>query len=162
MAMMVTLALILSYVETLVPAIPIPGAKIGLPNIVTLLVLTTLGFADAFIVLILRTTIASLLFTSVLSLAYSLSGGILSLIVMYLVLRIWKDGISIVATSLVGAVMHSVGQVLFAMLIVESFGIVTILPMLILISILAGLITGFSAKFLLKHFRQLLAIKGTT
>jgi len=162
MAMMVTLALILSYVETLVPAIPIPGAKIGLPNIVTLLVLSTLGFADAFIVLILRTTIASLLFTSVFSLAYSLSGGILSLIAMYLVLRIFKDRISIVATSLVGAVMHSVGQVLFAMLIVESFSIIGILPILILISILAGLITGFSAKFMLKYFRQLLAIKGTT
>lgn len=161
MAMMITLALMLSYLETLVPAIPIPGAKIGLPNIVTLLLLSTLGFADAFVVLLLRTTISSLLFTSVLSLAYSLSGGILSLVAMYLVIRFLKDRVSIVATSLVGAVMHSIGQVLFAMLIVESFSIVTILPLLALISILAGLITGYAAKFMLKHFKQLLANKGT-
>ncbi len=162
MAMMVTLALILSYVETLVPAIPIPGAKIGLPNIVTLLVLSTMGFADAIVVLILRTTISSLLFTSVFSLAYSLSGGILSLIAMYLVIRFLKDRISIVATSLIGAVMHSVGQVLFAMLVVESLSIATILPMLILISIITGLIVGYCARFLLKYFKLLLEIKGKT
>ena len=161
MAMMITLALILSYFETLIPAIPIPGAKIGLPNLVTLLVLCTLGFFDALVILIIRTTIISVLFTSVLSLAYSLSGGILSLIVMYLVIRIFKDRVSIVATSVIGATMHSVGQVLCAMLIVESLSIATLLPILILISIIAGLIIGFSAKFTLKHFTLLLS-KGTT
>lgn len=161
MAMMITLALILSYVETLIPAIPIPGAKIGLPNLVTLLVLTTLGFADALVILIIRTTIISVLFTSVMSLAYSLSGGILALVAMYLIVRFFKDKVSIVATSLIGAVMHSVGQVLFAMLVVESFSIVTLLPILILISIAAGLVVGYSAKFTLKHFTLMLKIKGT-
>ncbi len=161
MAMMITLALILSYFETMIPAIPIPGAKIGLPNLVTLLVLSTLGFWDALVILIIRTTVVSMLFTSVLSLAYSLSGGILSLIVMYLVIRFLKDRVSIVATSVIGATMHSVGQVLCAMLIVESFSLVSLLPILILISIVTGLIVGFSAKFTLKHFNLLLR-KGTT
>jgi heptaprenyl diphosphate synthase len=156
MAMMITLALILSYVETQIPAIPIPGAKIGLPNLVTLLVLVTLGFADAFVILIIRTTIISMLFTSALSLAYSLSGGILSLVAMYVILQVFKDRISIVATSLVGAVMHSVGQVLFAILIVDSFQIITLLPILILISIAAGLIVGYSAKFMQKHFQRMI------
>ena len=133
MAMMITLALILSYFETLIPAIPIPGAKIGLPNLVTLLVLSTLGFFDALIILVIRTTIVSLLFTSFVSLAYSLSGGLLALIAMYLVIRFLKDRVSIVATSVLGATMHSVGQVICAALIVESFSIVTLLAILILI-----------------------------
>lgn len=161
MAMMITLALILSYFETLIPAIPIPGAKIGLPNLVTLLVLSTLGFFDALIILVIRTTIVSLLFTSALSLAYSLSGGLLALIAMYLVIRFLKDRVSIVATSVLGATMHSVGQVICAALIVESFSIVTLLPILILISIVTGLIVGYSAKYTLKHFNLLLS-KGTT
>ena len=161
MAMMITLALILSYFETLIPAIPIPGAKIGLPNLVTLLVLSTLGFFDALIILVIRTTIVSLLFTSFVSLAYSLSGGLLALIAMYLVIRFLKDRVSIVATSVLGATMHSVGQVICAALIVESFSIVTLLPILILISIVTGLIVGYSAKYTLKHFKLLLS-KGTT
>ena len=161
MAMMITLALILSYFETLIPAIPIPGAKIGLPNLVTLLVLSTLGFFDALIILIIRTTIVSVLFTSPMSLAYSLSGGILSLVVMYLVIRFLKDRVSIVATSVIGATMHSVGQMICAMLIVESLSIATLLPILILISIVTGLVVGFSAKYMLKHFNLLLS-KGTT
>ena len=161
MAMMITLALILSYFETLIPAIPIPGAKIGLPNLVTLLVLSTLGFFDALIILIIRTTIVSVLFTSPMSLAYSLSGGILSLVVMYLVIRFLKDRVSIVATSVIGATMHSVGQMICAMLIVDSLSIATLLPILILISIVTGLVVGFSAKYMLKHFNLLLS-KGTT
>ena len=161
MAMMITLALILSYFETLIPAIPIPGAKIGLPNLVTLLVLVTLGFFDALVILLIRTTIISILFTSVVSLAYSLAGGILSLVAMYLIIRFFKDKVSIVATSVIGATMHSVGQMICAMLIVESLSIATLLPILILISIVTGLMIGYSAKFTLKHFNLLLS-KGTT
>lgn len=162
MAMMITIALILSYVETLIPAIPIPGAKIGLPNIITLLALCTLGFVDAFVILIVRATISSLLFSSVMSLAYSLAGGILSLVVMYLLIRFLKDRVSIVAVSLVGAVMHSFGQVIVAMLVLETFSIITMLPLLIIISIAAGLIVGFSAKFTLKHFKMILKTKGAS
>jgi heptaprenyl diphosphate synthase len=160
MAMMITIALILSYIETLVPAIPIPGAKIGLPNIITLLALIALGFTDAFIILIIRATISSLLFSSVMSLAYSLAGGVLSLAVMWLIFRLFKDRVSIVAISIVGAIMHSVGQVFVAMLVLETFSIITMLPLLITISIIAGLIVGFSAKYTIKHFRTLIKAKG--
>ena len=162
MAMLITIALILSYVETLVPAIPIPGAKIGLPNIITLLALSTLGFVDALVILFIRATISSLLFSSIMSLAYSLAGGILSLVAMYLVIKFLKDNVSIVATSIIGAVMHSTGQVFVAIVVLETFSIITILPLLILISIAAGLIVGFSVKFTLKQFRSILKIEGAT
>ena len=65
------------------------------------------------------------------------------------------------ATSVIGATMHSVGQMICAMLIVESLSIATLLPILILISIVTGLMIGYSAKFTLKHFNLLLS-KGTT
>lgn len=160
MAMMITIALILSYVETLIPAIPIPGAKIGLPNIITLLALCTLGFVDALIILVFRATISSLLFSSVMSLAYSLTGGILSLIIMYLLLRLFKDRISLVATSMVGAITHTVGQVCIAIIILETFTLITMLPLLIIVSIAAGLIVGFCVKFSVTRFRTIVKAKG--
>jgi len=88
-----------------------------------------------------------MLFTSVLSLAYSISSGILSLVAMYLVTRFFKDRVSLVATSVVGTAKHSMGLVLCTMLIVESFSLATLLPILMLISIVTGLIVGFKAKF---------------
>ena len=160
MAMMITIALMLSYVETLIPAIPIMGAKIGLPNIVTLIALCTFGFTDAFVILIIRATISSLLFSSLLSLAYSLAGGVLSLVVMYLLLRALKDRISIVATSMAGAVMHSVGQVLVAVALLETLNIFAILPVLVIISIVTGLVVGLSARYSLKYFQSILKTKG--
>lgn len=159
-SMMITIALILSYVETLIPAIPIPGAKIGLPNIITLLALSTLGFADAFLILIFRSSISSLLFSSVMSLAYSLAGGILSLVIMYLLIRIFKDRISLVATSMVGAITHSIGQVFVAILILETVNIITMLPILIIISIFTGLIVGLCVKYTFKYFKSIIGANG--
>jgi heptaprenyl diphosphate synthase len=159
MAMLIAVALILAYVETLVPALPIPGAKIGLPNIVALLALLMLGFTDALVILFIRAIVSSLLFTSVMSLAYSLAGGILSLVVMFLLTRVYKKeqiGLSVLFVSVMGAVAHSTGQVLVAMFVMSTASLLYYLPWLVVISVITGLFVGLVVYFVYRPFRRIL------
>jgi len=158
MAMLITMALILSYVETLIPALPIPGAKIGLPNIVALLALLTLGFTDALVILVIRSFVSSLLFSSFMALAYSLAGGVLSLVVMYLLTRTYKEeiGPSILFVSVLGAIAHSTGQVLVGMLILQTAALLSYLPWLVIISIFTGLFVGAVVLALYNVFKRIL------
>ena len=155
-AMLITIALILSYVETLLPVIPIPGAKMGLSNIITLLALYTFGFPTALLILTVRATISSLLFSSVLSLAYSLAGGILSLVIMYLLKKFFGEKLSLMAISIVGAITHNLGQLLIAILILETQSLASLLPWLIIIAIPAGIIVGLCVKYCLIHFKNII------
>ncbi|NTW72822.1 MAG: Gx transporter family protein, partial [Eubacteriaceae bacterium] len=82
-SMLVTQAMILSYIESLLPAIPIQGAKLGLANIATVLALSTLDLKSCFLIVIARTLLSGLLFGSMASIIYSMTGGLLSLVVMY-------------------------------------------------------------------------------
>lgn len=154
MAMLTTVALMLSYVESFIPALPIPGAKIGLPNIVTLVALYTLGFWGALSITLMRTTIAAFLFSSPVTWFYSVAGGIISLIVMYVLIKLFKDNISLMAVSIVGAIVHNLAQLAVAIVILETVSIATILPWLLIIAIPAGIVVGMAAKFLLKYFEQ--------
>jgi heptaprenyl diphosphate synthase len=159
MAMLIAVALILAYVETLIPTLPIPGAKIGLPNIVALLALLMLGFTDALVILFIRAIVSSLLFTSVMSLAYSLAGGILSLVVMFLLTRVYKKeqiGLSVLFVSVMGAVAHSTGQVLVAMFVMSTASLLYYLPWLVVISVFTGLFVGLVVYFVYRPFRRIL------
>ncbi len=159
MAMLIAMALILAYVETLIPALPIPGAKIGLPNIVALLALLTLGFTDALVILFIRALVSSLLFSSIMSLAYSLAGGILSLVVMHLIIRTYKKepiGLSVLFVSVMGAVAHSTGQVLVAMFVMATAALLYYLPWLIIISVITGLFIGLVVYFVYRPFQRIL------
>jgi len=159
LAMLITISLMLSYVETFIPVIPIPGAKIGLPNVVTLIALMTLGFWEALAITLIRTTISALLFSSMISLIYSLTGGILSLIVMYLLYRIFSEKISLQAISITGAITHNLGQLAVAIFILATPGMISFLPWLIVIAIPAGIVVGLAAKYLMKYFKTTLAVK---
>lgn len=159
LAMLITVSLMLSYIETFIPAIPIPGAKIGLANVVTLIAIYVLGFWDALIILVARTTISAFLFSSGVSLVYALAGGVLSLIAMFILYKIFKDKISLPAISITGAIVHNLGQLCVAMLILGK-SMVTFLPWLIIIAIPAGIFVGMVAKYLLKYFKSTLNIKG--
>lgn len=158
MAMLITISLMLSYVESFIPAIPIPGAKIGLPNVVTLLAICVLGFWDALTITLVRTTISAFLFSSVVSLAYSISGGVLSLIVMFILYKLFKDKISLQAISIIGAIVHNLAQLCVAILILETISIAALLPWLIIIAIPAGIVVGMAAKHLLGYFNSTTAL----
>lgn len=154
-AVLTTFALILSYVETFIPALPIPGAKLGLANIATLLALCLFDFKSALLIVILRTTLAAFLFTNLTALLYSLSGGLVSLLVMALLLKLWKEYFSIIGISIAGAVFHNLAQAAVAVFVLGTLSILSLLSYLIGIALLTGAVIGIIVKYLLKYTAHL-------
>ncbi len=138
LGMYLALALICSYVESLIPFyFGIPGVKLGLTNIVVVLLLYTLGAKEAFLVSVVRIILAGFLFGNLFSILYSLSGGALSFLAMYVLKRTEK--LKVVTVSVAGGVMHNTGQLIMAALVVENYHILYYIPVLLT----AGFITGF-------------------
>ena len=141
LALAIALAMILSFVESQIPAfVAIPGVKIGLANIAVVFVLYKLGWKEAVLISLVRVFMVSVLFGTAVSLFYSVAGAVLSLTGMVL-LR--KTGLfSTVAVSVTGGVLHNVGQILMACLLLETNVIVYYLPFLILSGVIAGVVIG--------------------
>lgn len=132
------LALVCSYVESLIPiSFGIPGVKLGLTNIVVILMLYTIGARDAILISVLRIVLAGFMFGNAFSIIYSLAGGILSFVVMLLLKNTGK--LKILSISTAGGISHNVGQLIVAALVVENYNILFYVPVLII----AGIITGF-------------------
>lgn len=136
-AMLTALAMIFGYVEALIPfGFGIPGVKLGLANIVIVLALYILPAYQAFMIQLMRIVLISFLFGNLSMMLYSLAGGMLSLLVMYLLQR--GNGFSIVGISIAGGVSHNIGQLTVAVLVVQNLKIAFYFPALII----AGLVTG--------------------
>lgn len=152
MGMLVALSLILSYVEMLLPsALPIPGIKLGLANIAVVFALYTLSFPDALFISVLRVLISSLLFGNVLSLLYSFSGALLSLLLMAL-LKTVRAGEVVVSTA--GGVVHNAAQLSVAMLVIKSTALIYYLPFLVLSGAVTGFLIGIITRSLLKRMED--------
>jgi heptaprenyl diphosphate synthase len=156
LALLISLALILSLIEKMIP-MPFltPGAKLGLANLVIMIAIYTLNIWDAFLVLIIRILLSTLLGSSVSMLLYSLFGGILSFISMILVKKIGGKFVSIIGVSATGAVFHNVGQLFVASLILKNFNVFLYLPVLSIIGIITGIFVGLSANYIISHFKKL-------
>ena len=141
LALAIALAMILSFVESQIPAfVAIPGVKIGLANIAVVFVLYKLGWKEAVLISLVRVFMVSVLFGTAVSLFYSVAGAVLSLTGMVL---LKKTGLfSTVAVSVTGGVLHNVGQILMACLLLETNVIVYYLPFLILSGVIAGVVIG--------------------
>lgn len=141
LALAIALAMILSFVESQIPAfVAIPGVKIGLANIAVVFVLYKLGWKEAVLISLVRVFMVSVLFGTAVSLFYSVAGAVLSLTGMVL---LGKTGLfSTVAVSVTGGVLHNVGQILMACLLLETNVIVYYLPFLILSGVIAGVVIG--------------------
>ncbi|WP_303859612.1 Gx transporter family protein [Alkalibaculum bacchi] len=150
-SMLVAQAMILSYVESLLPAIPIQGAKLGLANIATLLALSTLSFKESLLIVIARTFLSSFMFGNMTVLIYSLTGGIFSLIAMYVTLKLSNNNFSLIAVSIIGAVFHNAGQLTVAVLILQNKNIFLLWPYLLLVAIPTGIFIGIASNYLLKY-----------
>ncbi len=154
-SLLLALALCLSWVERFIPldlVVPLPGVKLGLANIVTLVALYFLGAKTAFPILILRCVLTSAFGGGPSALAFSLTGGLLALAVMALARRV--PFLSIYGVSVLGAPAHNTGQVLAAMVLLGSGYAAAYLPFLLVVSIAAGMLTGTVAAF---TFRALAA-----
>lgn len=151
-AMLITLSLVLFLVERLLP-VPqgIPGIKLGLANIVTIIALFTLSFSEVCLLVFVRVFLASAFGGGFTSFWFSLTGGLLSLAVMY-ILSIKKAGfMSLPAISVAGALTHNLGQLLVAAFYVSTPSILYYLPFLSLSAIITGFAIGVAAKSLLEY-----------
>ena len=150
LALAIALAMILSFVESQIPAfVAIPGVKIGLANIAVVFVLYKLGWKEAVLISLVRVFMVSVLFGTAVSLFYSVAGAVLSLTGMVLLKR--TGLFSTVAVSVTGGVLHNVGQILMACLLLETNVIVYYLPFLILSGVIAGVVIGVVAAIMVKR-----------
>lgn len=144
------LALIFSYVETLIPIhLGIPGVKLGLANLIIVITLYKMGTKEAYILSIVRVVLAGFIFGNMFSILYSMSGGLLSLSVMTLLKK--TDKFSVLGVSMAGGVFHNVGQLLMAAIVLESLSITYYLPVLLISGVLTGFLIGFIANEMLKR-----------
>ncbi len=152
LAMLTAVAMILSYVESLLPSVGIPGVKIGLANIAVIFALFRFGWKEAAALSLVRVVLVSLLFGSVGAMLYSLAGAVLSLAVMALLRRI--DRFSTVGISVAGGVAHNAGQILMAMLILQTKQLLGYLPVLAVSGIAGGVLTGLAAALLIRRIPE--------
>lgn len=152
LAMLTAVAMILSYVESLLPSVGIPGVKMGLANIAVIFALFRFGWKEAAALSLVRVVLVSLLFGSVGAMLYSLAGAVLSLAVMALLRRI--DRFSTVGISVAGGVAHNAGQILMAMLILQTKQLLGYLPVLAISGIAGGVLTGLAAALLIRRIPE--------
>lgn len=143
-AMFTALALIFSYVEFLIPLpVPVPGIKLGLANLVIIIAIYRMSFKYAFTINCVRIVASGLLFSGVFGMLYSFAGGILSLVVMYVLYRTGR--FSMVGISMAGGVMHNLGQLLTACLIVSSVSLMSYFAVLLFSGLISGILIGIVA-----------------
>lgn len=149
LSIFLSISIVLSIVESFIPAIPIPGAKLGLANIMTLVILSLYGEKDAFVIVILRILLVGLLRGTLGSPAFflSLSGGLVAyaFMVVFLKLKVF----SMVSVSIMGALGHSLGQIIMAIIILSTPQLIYYLPWLFILSLVTGIFNGLVAiKFI--------------
>ncbi len=155
-SVLVAQAMILSFIERMIPVPFIaPGAKLGLANIITVTAVYMLTFKEAAAVVLLRIILTATTFGSLSSFLYSLSGGVLSLLVMASIVKVFRNEVSLVGVSISGAIAHNVGQLIVAAFVINSFLIITYLPILLIVAIPTGIFVGFVARFLINYLERI-------
>ena len=142
-ALLIAVALVLSYMERFIPLqmlIPLPGIKLGLANIVTVMALYFFGEKHAFTILVLRCVLGSVFGGGISGLAFSLTGGLLAMTTMSIVRRIGL--FSVYGVSILGAAAHNIGQICVAMFLMNSVYVAGYLPYLLAVSVFTGMATG--------------------
>lgn len=142
LGILIALSLVTFMLENLLPPLFLPGAKIGLSNVFSLITLFMYTPVDAIILVIIRTTLSCFIVGNVSSLIYSLTAGIVSIIVSSIFVKFLHPKISVLAISIVSAVIHNIVQVLVFCLVVSSSLMISYLPYLALIGVLSGAIVG--------------------
>lgn len=150
-AILVTIALIFSYLESIIPLpIPVPGIKLGFANIAIVVALYKLGGKSAFVINIVRIILAGLLFTGFSAMLYALTGGIISVIVMIALKNM--NIFSTFGVSVGGASAHIIGQILLAAFVIQNSSILMLLPILLISAVLSGIIIGFISQLIINVY----------
>lgn len=159
LSIFLSISIVLSIVESFLPVIPIVGAKLGLANIMTLVILSLYGERDAFVIVILRVILVGILRGSIGNPGFFLSlGGGLSAYVMMVLFTKLKI-FSVISVSVMGSLGHSMGQILVAMVILSTKELIYYFPFLFLIAIPTGFFTGTVAKKFIEITKSSLQIE---
>lgn len=151
MAMFTAIGLVLQLIESMLPIFTsVPGGKLGLANIVSIINISFFGGANALLIATLRSFIGSMLYGGAMAVPYSVSGAVFSTIVMWLARKYAGDRLSGVGVGVLGAVAHNTAQILTASIIFGNVYIWTYLPVLIIIGTLSGAVVGFAAETVLR------------
>ncbi len=155
LTMLLALSVVLNIIESFIPLFNgnIPGLKLGLANIIVLIVLYMFSFKDALYVSLLRILLVGILRTGLFSMTFffSLGGALFSLCSMFIAK---KTKLSIIGVSIVGSIFHSIGQILVAILIIKNTYIIYYVPWLLLFSIPTGILVGFTSKTILNNLED--------
>ena len=147
------LALIFSYLESLIPIqFGIPGIKLGLANLLTVILLYKRNAKEALLLSAVRVILSGFMFGNLFSIVYSLAGGIMSLLVMAVLKRSGK--FSVIGVSAAGGVSHNTGQLMVAMAAVETYRVGYYFPVLLIAGVLTGLLIGTAAEQVLKRLEN--------
>lgn len=153
LSMSIALAMILSFVESLIPAlVAIPGIKIGLPNLIIVFLLYRVGWKETVIVSIIRIVLVSVLFGNVQTMTFSIAGAVLSLLGMILLQK--TNWFSTIAVSITGGILHNIGQIIAAVLWTQTAEIAYYLPVLLISGTVAGTVIGLLAGLLVKRLEK--------
>lgn len=148
------LALIFSYVESLIPIhLGIPGVKLGLANLIIVIALYKMNIKETFLLSIARIVLAGFLFGNLFAILYSLAGGMLSLGVMCMLKRTEK--FSVFGISMAGGVFHNVGQLIMATIVLESSSIGYYFPVLLISGLITGFVIGVISNEMIKRLKRL-------
>ena len=159
-AILLALALALSYMERFVPLqliIPLPGMKLGLANIVTLLALCLFKNRYALLILICRCVLGSIFGGGITGLAFSLCGGMLAFGCMALGKKVTR--FSIFGVSVLGAAAHNIGQIIIATLIVSNYSVMYYIPVLMVAGFITGTLIGIVAQEVFLRVGRLMRVK---
>ncbi len=151
--LLTSLMLVLGLVERQFPlTAAVPGIKLGLANSVLLYAIYMLGLKETLILMLLKALMSWVIYTNMNAMLYSLAGGVLSVLSMLLLYRV--KGISAIGVSAVGAVFFNVGQILMAVLMLNTPGLLfTYLPILMVSGVVTGVLTGVVARMVMEHLR---------
>ncbi len=149
-SLFISQALVLSIIESWITLpIPVPGVKLGLANIITLIVIIFFSFKEALIVVIMRTMLSSIFGGGgLIVFLFSCAGGVLSTVVMAGLHKVKHDVFSIVGISVAGAAAHNIGQVLVAALIMKDMAVIALLPLILTFGSIMGILVGIVSGFL--------------
>jgi heptaprenyl diphosphate synthase len=154
-AVLTAIALTIFMVELQIPSIvPIPGVKLGLSNIVTVYAMFLLGAADTLAILLVRILLGSIFSGNLMSLFYSLSGGLLCYLSMLVMRKIVTEK-QIWVCSVIGAIAHNIGQMAAAIVVTKTPSLLVYLPVLLISGVITGAFTGLCAQFLVGKLRNI-------
>lgn len=153
-SILVSIGLALSVLESSIPIpIAMPGARLGLSNMVVLVTLVVFGFRDGIKVAMLKSAVLMLITGSISSFIYSLSGAILSCIMMYIFFKYFSSIFSLIGVSIIGAVAHNFAQVSVASAMMYNIRIYSYLPFLLLMSLFTGYFVGLASIYIVKNLK---------